>query len=90
MTIARSVWCTITSPARIRRRGWHAGARTYGGRINTVAPDETASGQRSAILDIACTTAGWIPRRGEESDLGRSFYRELLQRAGRPRPRRCV
>src|SRR5678816_4283414 len=39
--------------------GGMLGLATYGGRINTVAPDATASAQRGAILDMACTT-GWL------------------------------
>jgi hypothetical protein len=38
------------------------GLATYGGRINTVAPDATAAAQRDSILDIARTSSG--SRRG--------------------------
>ena len=31
---------------------------TYGGKVNTVSPDATASAQRDCILDVACNT-GW-------------------------------
>src|SRR6185503_19005902 len=44
--------------------GGMLGLATYGGRINTVAPDATASAQRNSILDIACTT-GWLDRAEE-------------------------
>jgi aclacinomycin oxidase len=63
--------------------GGMLGLATYGGRINTVAPDATASAQRSSILDIACTT-GWLDPREEEKNLTwvRSFYRELFAESG--------
>jgi hypothetical protein len=59
------------------------GLATYGGRINTVPRDATASVQRSAILDIACTT-GWIDPREEEKNLKwvRAFYRDLFAASG--------
>ena len=38
--------------------GGMLGFATYGGRINRVARDATASAQRAAILDMACST-GW-------------------------------
>jgi len=59
------------------------GLATYGGRINTVARDATASVQRNAILDIACTT-GWIDPQEEEKNLNwvRGFYRELFAKSG--------
>jgi hypothetical protein len=59
------------------------GLATYGGRINTVARDATASVQRNAILDIACTT-GWLDAREEEKNLRwvRAFYRDLFAESG--------
>src|SRR4029077_8962714 len=48
--------------------GGMLGLATYGGRINTVAPDATASAQRGSILDIACTT-GWLDPREEAKNL---------------------
>jgi aclacinomycin oxidase len=56
---------------------------TYGGRINTVARDATASAQRNAILDVACTT-GWIDPQDEEKNLKwvREFYRDLFGESG--------
>jgi aclacinomycin oxidase len=59
------------------------GLATYGGRINTVAPDATASPHRSAILDIACS-AGWLDPKEEETNVNwvRAFYSELLADTG--------
>jgi hypothetical protein len=63
--------------------GGMLGLATYGGRINTVAPDATASAQRDAILDIACTT-GWLDPREEAKNLTwvRAFYRDLFAESG--------
>jgi FAD/FMN-containing dehydrogenase len=63
--------------------GGMLGLATYGGRVNAVAPDATASAQRSSILDIACTT-GWIDRWEQEHNLQwvRAFYRDLFQDSG--------
>jgi aclacinomycin oxidase len=63
--------------------GGMLGLATYGGRINTVAPEATASAQRGAILDIACTT-GWLDPADEAKNLAwvRGFYRELFAETG--------
>ncbi len=63
--------------------GGMLGLATYGGRINTVAPDATASAQRDSILDIACST-GWLEPREEANNLTwvRAFYRELFAESG--------
>jgi aclacinomycin oxidase len=63
--------------------GGMLGMATYGGRINTVAPDATASAQRGSILDLACNT-GWIDPRDEAKNLAwtRDFYRELFAESG--------
>ena len=63
--------------------GGMLGLATYGGRINTVAPDATASSQREAILDIACNT-GWLDPREEAQNLAwvRAFYRDLFAESG--------
>jgi len=63
--------------------GGMLGLATYGGRINTVAPDATAAAQRDAILDIACTT-GWLDPREEAKNLAwvRAFYRNLFADTG--------
>jgi len=59
------------------------GLATYGGRVNTVAPDATASAQRSSILDTACNT-GWVDPADEAKNLTwvRAFYRELFADTG--------
>lgn len=63
--------------------GGMLGLATYGGRINTVPPDATASSQRDSILDIACTT-GWVDPQDEAKNLAwvRAFYRELFADTG--------
>jgi FAD binding domain/Berberine and berberine like len=63
--------------------GGMLGMATYGGRINTVAPDATASAQRDAILDIACNV-GWLDPREEVKNLRwvRAFYRDLFSESG--------
>ena len=59
------------------------GLATYGGRVNAVARDATASVQRSAILDTACNT-GWLDPGDAEKNLAwvRAFYRELFADTG--------
>ncbi|HEY3112776.1 MAG TPA: FAD-binding oxidoreductase [Gemmatimonadaceae bacterium] len=59
------------------------GFATYGGRINTVAPDATASAQRESIFDMACNT-GWTDPLEEERNLTwvRAFYRDLFAESG--------
>ncbi len=59
------------------------GLATYGGRVNTVAPDATASVHRDAIADMACST-GWLDPREEEANLAwaRGLYRELFSDTG--------
>jgi FAD/FMN-containing dehydrogenase len=63
--------------------GGMLGLASYGGRINTVAPDATASAQRDSILDIACTT-GWLDPAEEAKNLrwARAFYRDLFAASG--------
>jgi hypothetical protein len=63
--------------------GGMLGFATYGGRINTVASEATASAQRGAILDLACTT-GWLDPKEEAKNLAwvRAFYRDLFQESG--------
>jgi FAD/FMN-containing dehydrogenase len=63
--------------------GGMLGLATYGGRINTVAPDATAAAQRGSILDMACTT-GWLDPGDEAKNLAwvRAFYRELFAESG--------
>jgi aclacinomycin oxidase len=59
------------------------GFATYGGRVNTVAPDATASPQRSAIFDMACTT-GWLDPKEDAANLEwvRAFYHEIFADTG--------
>jgi aclacinomycin oxidase len=63
--------------------GGMLGFATYGGRINTVASGATASSQRDAILDMACTT-GWLDPGEEAQNLEwvRAFYRDLFAESG--------
>ena len=63
--------------------GGMLGLATYGGRINTLAPDATAASQRSSILDLACTT-GWLDPADEAENLRwvRAFYRDLFADSG--------
>ena len=59
------------------------GLATYGGKVNTVATDATASSQRSAILDTACN-AGWLEEKDAERNLKwvRALYHELVSDTG--------
>lgn len=59
------------------------GFATYGGRINAVASDATASPARDAILDMACNV-GWIDPRDEARNIEwvRAFYRDLFAASG--------
>ena len=63
--------------------GGMLGMASYGGAINRVAPDATASAQRDAILDLACN-AGWVDPRDEAKNLAwvRGFYRDLFADSG--------
>ncbi|HEX6806865.1 MAG TPA: FAD-binding protein [Gemmatimonadaceae bacterium] len=63
--------------------GGMLGLATYGGQVNTVAPDATASAHRHAILDSACSV-GWVDPRDEAASLSwvRSFYRDLFADTG--------
>lgn len=63
--------------------GGMLGLATYGGRINTVAPDATASAQRNSIFDIACNV-GWIDPNEATRNLRwvRAFYRDLFAETG--------
>jgi FAD/FMN-containing dehydrogenase len=59
------------------------GFATYGGQINTVAPDATASAARGAILDMACNV-GWIDPSEADRNLNwvRDFYAALFADTG--------
>ena len=63
--------------------GGMLGMASYGGAINRVAPDATASAQRDAILDLACN-AGWVDPHDEAKNLAwaRAFYRDLFAESG--------
>ena len=56
---------------------------TYGGKVNTVQPDATASAQRDCILDVACNT-GWINPESAAPSLAwvRNFYKDLFPASG--------
>lgn len=63
--------------------GGMLGFATYGGRVNAIAPDATASSQRNAIFDMACTT-GWLDPQQDAMNLEwvRAFYRDLFAETG--------
>jgi FAD/FMN-containing dehydrogenase len=63
--------------------GGMLGLATYGGRVNAVAPDETASAQRDSILTTSCA-AGWLDPRDDARHLAwvRAFYRDLFAETG--------
>jgi aclacinomycin oxidase len=56
---------------------------TYGGKVNTVASDATATAQRDSILTTACA-AGWADPQDEAESLAwvRAFYRDLFTDTG--------
>jgi hypothetical protein len=63
--------------------GGALGMATYGGKVNTVTSDATASAQRDCILDVACNT-GWIDPAGAAPSLAwvRNFYKDLFPNSG--------
>ena len=63
--------------------GGMLGLGTYGGRVNTVAPDATASAQRDSILTTSCSV-GWQNPQDEARHLAwvRVFYRDLFADTG--------
>ncbi len=63
--------------------GGMLGLVTYGGKVNSLAPDATASPQRDSIMSSACV-AGWGDPRDEARNLAwvRSFYRDLFADTG--------
>jgi hypothetical protein len=63
--------------------GGALGFATYGGRVNSIPPEATASAQRESVFDMACNT-GWIDPQDAEKNLKwvRSFYRELFAETG--------
>jgi FAD/FMN-containing dehydrogenase len=56
---------------------------TYGGAVNRVASEATATASRAAVMDVACAT-GWGDPRDEQRALAwvRAFYRELFAKTG--------
>jgi aclacinomycin oxidase len=56
---------------------------TYGGRVNTIAPDATASAQRDSILTTAYVV-GWGDPQDETRSLAwvRAFYRDMFADSG--------
>lgn len=75
-----TAWKYLTAEANI---GGMLAMATYGGKVNTLAPDATASAQRDSILDIACNT-GWVDPAGEAPSLDwvRNFYKDLFPGTG--------
>lgn len=63
--------------------GGTLGLATYGGAINRVASDATASAQRDSILTTSCT-AGWLDPQDEVRNLAwvRAFYRDIFADTG--------
>ena len=63
--------------------GGMLGFATYGGGVNTVARDATASAQRHAIFDMACTT-GWLDPQQDSINMEwvRKFYCEIFGDTG--------
>ena len=63
--------------------GGMLGLATYGGAVNRVASDATASAQRDSIMDMACNV-GWMDPRDEAANLTwvRAFYRDLFADTG--------
>jgi FAD/FMN-containing dehydrogenase len=63
--------------------GGMVGLATYGGQVNAVAPDATASAQRGSILTTACN-AGWLDPKDEAVNMAwvRACYRELFAETG--------
>jgi len=58
--------------------GGMLGLATYGGRVNAIAPDATASAHRAAIFDLACST-GWLDPKEAAQNLAwmRAFHADL-------------
>ncbi|RAJ76591.1 aclacinomycin oxidase [Chitinophaga dinghuensis] len=59
------------------------GMATYGGKVNAVPAEATATAQRDSIMDVACNT-GWIDPSREAASLEwiRNFYRDLFPESG--------
>jgi hypothetical protein len=63
--------------------GGMLGLASYGGHVNTVAPDATASAQRDSIMTTSCS-AGWGNPNDESSTIAwvRELYRDLFADTG--------
>jgi hypothetical protein len=63
--------------------GGMLGLVTYGGKVNSLPPDATASPQRDSVMSSACV-AGWGDQREEGRHLAwvRAFYRDLFADTG--------
>jgi aclacinomycin oxidase len=63
--------------------GGMLGLASYGGQINALASDVTASAQRGSIFDMACST-GWLDPHEAANNLAwvRAFYRDLFADTG--------
>jgi len=63
--------------------GGGMGFATYGGQVNTVAPDATASAQREAVMTTSYAV-GWGKPEDEAVNLAwvREFYRDLFSETG--------
>jgi FAD/FMN-containing dehydrogenase len=63
--------------------GGSVGLATYGGKVNTLAPEATATAQRQAILDTAYS-AGWMNPADDAKSLAwlRAFYHDLFADSG--------
>jgi aclacinomycin oxidase len=63
--------------------GGMLGLVSYGGQVNTVAPDATASAQRDAVLTTACNV-GWGAPADEARSVAwvRALYRDLFADSG--------
>jgi aclacinomycin oxidase len=59
------------------------GMATYGGKVNTIAADATASSQRDSIFTMSCSV-GWMYPQDEAGSLDwvRQFYRDLFSGTG--------
>jgi aclacinomycin oxidase len=63
--------------------GGNIGLATYGGQVNSVASDATASAQRGAILGTACAV-GWLDAKDEAKSMEwvRKCYSDLYRETG--------
>jgi FAD binding domain/Berberine and berberine like len=63
--------------------GGLVGMASYGGKVNTVAPDATATAQRESIITFSCS-AGWMDPKDEAHSMAwvRQFYADLFAETG--------